>query len=394
MSKNEIKETFNILFSLYSNSVVLSYIINLFLNKVDKTFRSKSAKFTSINTLVSYNLSAEILYWLLSQTKNNDILPEKISNIKLLEEIIEKTLTNMEIFLDKKVINKKTLVKNLVKDFKLKEVFKQLSKNHIPPLVSQNINKDYQIQKKIKKDKSITISLDNPNSIVFKYPLEAVEYSTYLLTTNSQVYSSIFLRHNISQLKYNKYKKRYTDESKDFLSKLYSIHSCYTYNYASENRNILSLKDSKLDKLYQKAIELTGDAINIKSTKKYYGFFYSIEKDFGSLGSSFDIDNLKEGVYSIRFPRNFGYVMMDNYIDMIFKLLKKKKKFKFLIFIYKYELMPVAYKDIIDYNDEQNTDVLASPMKNKVIEKIENNNYLKRAAYDSKYKINCYYLQN
>ena len=86
--------------------------------------------------------------------------------------------------------------------------------------------------------------------------------------------------------------------------------------------------------------------------------------------------------------------MIDNYIDKIFKLLKKKKKFKFLIFIYKYELMPVAYKDIIDYNDEQNTDVLASPMKNKVIEKIENNNYLKRAAYDSKYKINCYYLQN
>jgi hypothetical protein len=390
-----MKETFDILFSLYSNGVILSYIVTLFLNRIDKTFSSKAARYTSINTLVSYSLSAEILYWILSQSKDNQILPDKISNISLLEEIIEKTLTNIEIFLDKKVINKKTLVENLVKDFHIKEVFKHISKNHIPPLVSKNINKNYDIQKKSKKDNSIILSLDNPNSIIFKYPLEAVEYSTYLVTTDSKVYSNIFLRHNISKLKYEKYRKRYTGDSKDFLSKVYALQSCYTYNYASENKNILALKDSKFDKLYQKAIELTGDAVNIKSTKKYYGLFHFIEKDFGSLGSSFDIDNLKEGLYSIRFPRNFGYVVMDNYLDKIFNLLKKKKKFEFLVLIYKYEIMPVAYKDIVDYNEEEDdTDVLVSPIKKKVIEKIENNNYLRRKEYDSKYKMNLYYLIN
>ena len=208
MSANISNKTFDTLFSLYANSIILTYMVNLLIHKLDKTKNKIKLTKNNLIFIIRYNLSAEILFWIISQNSENIFLPSILKNISILEDIYLSTLINIENFFNVKISTKKTLIKNMIKELQLDKVFPQISKYHVPPLVSKNINKDYEIQQKNKKN-NVIISLDNPNNILFKYPIETVQYSTLLYTTESVIYSRINLRYSISKNDFNKFKKIY-----------------------------------------------------------------------------------------------------------------------------------------------------------------------------------------
>lgn len=401
--KPSIKNIIDVLYSIFSFSVINTYFFSYILITIFDTINIDTKKLSStvIQNLSSSNVTNEFvffienIYWNILETsthkenKNNLLLQKKIYNLETLSNII-----NQIIFSTYKSINLKIstcdankMTKKIMEKMSLKKILPFLEKNHLPPLASEDAFKTHKITAK----KTIDMETGNPiinyylyreNDIISKFPINYFSTGFTMARNLDEQYVNIKLRQFLTVGNTNILQKRYTQKT-DFNNAVFYLLSYYkTIGFLKDDGdtifNIPNIKNIKINNLYKKSLELAGTPFTVPIGRSYFGLFPDIEQHFGSLGSFYDIDP-KSGVYSIQFP--FSYIFINDAIVKVNNWLdtadKNKKKLTFLLWV------------PLDISFAQNSSAGNIDLKNSIlinvykdlVPKIEKSEYLNDTFY-------------
>ena len=322
------KNIFDLLYSVFSfkllNEYFINYIIITILDTVTKKISNK--EIITYNTTILTNKDTfflDHLYWSISESKlkknrENLLFQKEVHSLSNLSDAIERII--IEVY---KSINMKTspklvdkVKKEIFKKMELKKMIPFLEKNHLPPLASENSYKSH----KIKEKRTVNMVTDEDcydyyiyrvNDIVSKIPISYSVTGFQMKRLREENNVVVNLRYSILK-KYKKLlKNRYTGTN-NFNNAVFYLLTYYNLNrFLNETgdffENIPKIKNTKLNNLYNKSIELIGTPFSVPSGKKYFGLFPDIEQHFGSLGSFYDVEPYS-GIYSIHFPLSYYFI--------------------------------------------------------------------------------------
>jgi hypothetical protein len=353
------KNIIDLLYSIFSNNIINTYFFSYILISIYDNIYINNKKLSSIakqnlsstNIINEYIFFIEYIYWNILETstnkenKNNLLLQKKVYNIETLSNIINNIIisTYKSINLKINTLDVNNITKKIIDKMSLKKILPFLEKNHLPPLSSKDAFKTHKITSK----KSIDIESGNniinyylyrENDIISKLPINYFSTGFTMERNLEQQYINIKLNESLTTDNNNILKKRYTLKT-NFNNAVFYLLSYYnTIGFLKDDGeiifNIPNIKNTKINILYNKSLELAGTPFNVPIGKSYFGLFPDIEQHFGSLGSFYDVDP-KSGVYSIQFQLSYIFindsiVKVNNWLDTAYK---NKKNLTFLLWL-------------------------------------------------------------
>ena len=312
----------NFLKVLIIDSLELKKVSSDVLKKIDETILLTTAYFYF-----------DYLYWTLSNShyeinRENLLLPEKVYGLSDLHKITESIILSYYEASGKKS-NVKKIQKTFFEKMKFSKIIPFLRKNHLPPLASNDIYKDYDI-KKIENKVDIDYYMYRKNDLISKLPIQSILHGYQLNRIKDVNIIAVELKYRIIT-KYNNYlTKRCKDTHSIFYLLVYYKLCGFIDEYGDCIIDIPNITDKKLLTLYNEATDLLGTPLSVPHNKPYFGLFPDIEQYFGSKGSFYDIEP-ESGIYSIQFP--LSYFFIKNTIEKVEKWLNSKNLTFILWFI-------------------------------------------------------------
>ena len=341
-----IENVIDLIYSAFSFELIKIYSFNYLKIIIFDSLKIKNIKDETPKKIYEitrkYNnyFTIEYFFWNILNSKykknqNNLLLPNKVYELKKINNIIEEIITAFYDEFNKKItpLLLKKIRKSFFKTIKFTEILPFLQKNHLPPLASNKIYKSYDIKNIKKKNiyvdrKGVDYYLYRKNDIISKFPINYLITGVSINRMIGNHYISINLRNFITDNNNNYLKKRYTGKDNNFNNSMFYLITYYKlYGYIYETGecqlNVPKINNKKINDLYNKAIDLIGTPLSVPLNKKYFGLFPDIEQYFGSSGSFYDIEP-SSGIYSIQFPASINIIEdtiinINKWLDNAFK---------------------------------------------------------------------------
>ena len=401
--KPSTENIIDLLYSIFSYNIINNYFFSYIQISVYDSININNKKLStsSKQNLISSNIINNIffyienIYWNILQTsthkenKNNLLLQKKVYNIETLSNIINKFILSMHKSINLKISTSdlNNITKKIVEKMSLKKILPFLEKNHLPPFASKNAFKTHKITSK----KIVDMETGNPiinyylyreNDIISKLPINYFSTGFLIERNLEEQYVSIKLSQSLTIGNNNILKKRYTLKT-NFNNAVFYLLSYYdTIGFLKDDGEIIfnlpNIKNTKINNLYSKSLELAGTPFTVPLGKSYFGLFPDIEQHFGSLGSFYDIYP-KSGVYSIQFKLSYIFIndaiiKVNNWLDTAYK---NKKNLTFLLWVPLYITLPNnSNAGISDFKNSILTNVYEN-----LVPKIEKSEYLNDTFY-------------